>query len=194
MLQQLWKRSRIKSPAERDIWLIEGSSDLWISYHCTRDEVMELPPGSCRAEAHSFAALPLITLTLARLKLGVLPWSEGVRWQKAHYCETGLELVMQICHSFGSLSSLEVLTWSRGWVLGIREQSEIPVHLSYVSWIHPRNPLIHAYDFLSSSFCPDCCRFIHVVVSWKGRHEDSAVLGGGCAVCRRPPLLHRGWR
>jgi len=37
------------------------------------DEVMELPPGSCRAEAHSFAALPLITLTLARLKLGVLP-------------------------------------------------------------------------------------------------------------------------
>ena len=90
------------------------------------DEVMELPPGSCPCGGTDLHRASLIKLTPTRLKPCVLTViGKGSATKGTLLRDETLRLVMQICHRLGRLSSLEVSTWSRGWELGIKEQSEI---------------------------------------------------------------------
>lgn len=90
------------------------------------DEVMELPPDSCPCGGTDLHRASLIKLTPTRLKPRVLTVvGKGSATEATLLRDETLQLVMQICHHLGWLSSLEVSTWSHGWGLGIREQSEI---------------------------------------------------------------------
>lgn len=90
------------------------------------DEVMELPSGSCLCGGTDLHCASLIKLTLTRLKLHVLTViGKGSATKGTLLRDETLQLVIQIFRRLGQLSSLEVSTWSHGWGLGIREQSEI---------------------------------------------------------------------
>lgn len=118
------------------------------------DEVMELPSGSCLCGGTDSHCASLIKLTLNRLNLHVLTViGNGSATKGTLLRDETLRLVIRIFRRLGELSSLEVSTWSRGWGLGIREQSEIH-GLSFLCFMNTPTQSFNPHVSFPSRFSP----------------------------------------